>query len=255
VPESESQFIEPRVLLQRELKKRCERNPRYSLRAFSASLGLSHTVVSLVLSGKRPLSKKAAEKVCGSLALSGFERQSVLRRSSLEALPPSSEILDLDAFSIISDWYHFAILSLVKLPNAESDSRWIARQIGINPVEARLAVERLLRVGLLVEKNGKWKRSKTAIQIDNRQSTTATRKFQTQLTHRSLESLENDSLDRRDHTSVTFPMDAKSMGKARDRITKFRHELCAEFESIGNDSDVYTMTVQLFPLTKNKKDK
>src|SRR4051794_29725601 len=68
----------PRFLLQNELTRRCAKNPRYSLRAFAKALGMSHTVLSLVLSGKRPLSRKAALQVASALELAPAERQRLL---------------------------------------------------------------------------------------------------------------------------------------------------------------------------------
>src|SRR4029077_7937852 len=75
---SDSEISNPRLLLQAELSRRIERNPRYSMRRFSQALGVSHTVLSLVLSGKRPLSKKAAAKVSDFLGFDPAQRESLL---------------------------------------------------------------------------------------------------------------------------------------------------------------------------------
>src|SRR5262245_40700147 len=80
----------PRLLLQQELARRCAKNPGYSLRAFSRALGLSPTVLSLVLSGKRPLSKKAVAKVVEVLGLGPEEKAELIQNR--EGSPSSAEL-------------------------------------------------------------------------------------------------------------------------------------------------------------------
>ena len=58
-------------------------------------------------------------------------------------------IVDLDTFAVISDWYHYAILSLLEVTDARLDPRWISKRLGINRLEARLAIERLKRLSLI----------------------------------------------------------------------------------------------------------
>ena len=191
-----------RQLLQSELARRCDKNPGYSQRAFARALGISHTVLSLVLSGKRPLSKGAIIKVADALALDPTERERLVssRRKAVVALPiaPGPEDtrwLSLDSFAVISDWYHLAILSLLELPRAKFEARWIAARLGISQVQAKLAVERLKRLGL-VERTGqgRWKQAGKPIRMDNALSTAATRKYHRQLLEKAVESLENDCL-------------------------------------------------------------
>jgi uncharacterized protein (TIGR02147 family) len=244
-------------VLSQELQRRCERNPRYSLRAFSQSLGLSHTIVSLVLSGKRPLSKKACVKVADALNYTPEETRALISNRVSQDLPmvPVAEAttLDLDSFAVISDWYHFAILSLLEVKGARFEPKWISRRLGISPVEARLAMERLKRLGLVHEVAGRWRQSSKSLKIASHLSTPATRKFQGQLIQKAAESLEKDPLGERDHTNITFAMDRRLVPYARERIRKFRRELCAELEAAGKAKDVYTICVQLFPLTEGEK--
>ena len=245
-----------RDLLQKELQRRCSKNPQYSLRAFAASLEMSHSSLSLVISGKRNLSKKACLRVGEQLGYSPQQLSQFLSRRKSESVPSpvtySQQILDLDSFSTISEWYHFAILSLLELPKAKFESKWIGRRLGIRAVDAKLAMERLKRLGLIVEKNGKWRQSSKSIKVDNKRSNAATRKFQSQLLLKSLESLENHPLERRDHTATTFVLDPALIPLARERIHQFRRELTSELEKLGNPKEVYNLSVQLYPLSKEK---
>src|SRR4051794_752039 len=91
----------PRVLLQQELARRCAKNSNYSLRAFGQSLGISHTVLSLVLSGKRPLSKKATSTVATALGLNPSETAELIRnRETSPSEMNSSPVLKVQQMSL-----------------------------------------------------------------------------------------------------------------------------------------------------------
>ena len=246
---------EPRQLLKDELARRSERNPHYSLRAFARSLGMSHTVLSLVLSGKRPLSKKAAVLVATALALTPDEAHALFRLRTGKTTPfvPEPTSMDLDTFAVIAQWYHFAILSLLELPDARLEAEWIGRQLIISSQDAALAIDRLIRLGILAQPDdGRWKQTKKSFRLDPRSSTAATRRFQLQLLNKAIESLQNDPLEKRDHTSTTFAMDPALLPYAKARIQKFRRELTSELEQLGTPSRVYNLTLQLFGCSKEK---
>jgi uncharacterized protein (TIGR02147 family) len=253
----------PRLLLQAELTRRISRNPRYSMRRFAQALGISHTVLSLVLSGKRPLSKKAASQVSDVLGLNPMQREKLIKHrkkvphgtaelatdSSIEA--SDYRQISLDTFTVVSDWYHFAILSLLELPTAKLEPKWISSKLGISEIEAKLAVERLLRLDL-IRKNpkGEWKQAGHPIRIGNEHSTSATRKFHAQLLAKALESLEHDPFETRDFTSMTLIMDSSELPYAREKIRDFRRKLTQELEARGKPDRVYNLNVQIFPLSK-----
>ena len=54
-----------------------------------------------------------------------------------------------DTANLISDWHHYAILELVHVRDFKPDSRWLARVLGISVDEVNVALQRLLRLGLL----------------------------------------------------------------------------------------------------------
>ncbi len=63
-----------------------------------------------------------------------------------------------EAQSIVSEPAHWKILRLVRAPGFRADSRWVAKQIGVEVEQVNMALSRLLRLGLLrVVENGKWR--------------------------------------------------------------------------------------------------
>jgi uncharacterized protein (TIGR02147 family) len=255
------QFESPRQLLQKEYTERSQRNPRYSLRAFSKFLGLSHTVVSLVMADKRPLSLKASEIVAERLGLSPIEREKLIsyhpyrnRQNQYtvdsESLGHRYQKIDLATFEQISDWTHFAILSLLETKNFKLEDKWIARRLGIPLLRAKIAIECLLKLQFIEKKGKRWVQTGRPLVVENQTSTTATRKFHRQLLEKAIESLENDPISLRDFSSVTMAIDPRLIPLALKRIRKFRRELMHELESSGDPLEVYNLTVQIYPVSK-----
>lgn len=230
-------------LLQTELSRRCERNPKYSLRAFAKALGLSHATLSQMMSGKRPVSRKSLKKIAESLAL-GPERRALGEPAT------DYERISIDTFSAISDWYHYAILSLLETPDSKLDPRWIARRLGISLAEAGVAISRLRRLDLVERRGGRWRQKGGRLRVDNVEASAAARKFHRQLLTKALESLENDPKPIRDFEGITLAFDPREMPYAIQRLNSYARELAGELQRRGKPSEVYELTVQFFPVSK-----
>jgi uncharacterized protein (TIGR02147 family) len=246
--QSEQQSATSRGLIERELMRRIEKNPRYSLRAFARSLGVSHTALSLVLTGRRRVSKNLATRVADCVGLTPLERQALFAADAkLKGGEPAVHQLELDQFDLFSDWHHYAVLSLLELPHAQFDEKWIAARLTISRLHARSLMDRLLRLGMVVETDGVWKRAVAPIRVNNQVSTAATRLFHQQLLAKAAEVIEQTSAAERNYSSMTFVMDEAQVGLATERIREFRRKLVAELERRGAPTKVYNLTVQLFP--------
>lgn len=244
-------------LLRDELSRRTAKNSRYSLRSFAKSLGLSHTTLSLTLSGKRPLSRKAALQIADRLCLepdlaAAFVGASPSPRQ--QGAQTNFQTIELDTFQLISDWVHYAILSLLEIEGSRFEAKWIAKRLGTGEAGVKMAMDRLVSMGLVTEEGGRWKQTALPIKVDNKISTAATRRFQRQLMEKAMESLENDPVEHRDFTSMTLSFDPRHLPYAKERIKQFRRELTAELESRGTPKEVYNMTFQVYPLTQFTKE-
>mgnify|MGYP000555966179 CR=1 FL=1 len=227
-------------LIENELAKRIQRNPRYSLRSFAKSLGISHSLLSLILSGKRPISRKFCETVLKTFDL------------PMESKPAESRFdqISLDTFALLSDWYHYAILNLLETRGVKFNEKWISQRLGITRAEAGIAVLRLKRMGLIAKTDGKWKRCSAPLKVENTVSTAATRRHHKQILEKAIDSLENDPFETRDFSSVTLAIDPKLVPYAREKIREFRRELMRDLESRQNQSEVYHLAVQIYPVSK-----
>src|SRR5277367_6337903 len=156
--------------LQSELSRRCERNPRYSVRAFARALDINDGALSQILSGKRVPAYRTAQRIIRSLGLTPEEEQNFLgslaekhRSRGLQRLNPIFRELkskpkqqQIDLFRMAADWYHIAVMELVLTAEFQSDPAWVARELGISVIEAKMALERLVNHGCLTVEDGKY---------------------------------------------------------------------------------------------------
>ncbi len=254
--------------LREELARRCERNNKYSLRAFARAIEVDAGTLSRILDGKQVPSQKLSQRIVNGLNLNPTQEEAFFtsvaekqrtrnlqRQNSMiqtyKPLRPKPKDLSIDLYRVIADWYHTAILELTFVSNFDSNPRGIARALGISEAQAKLAVERLLELGLLEKKKGVLRKSNLQLTTDNKSITTsALRKNQRQLLERAIHSLENDPIETRSITSMTMAIDPKHLPVARMMIQEFNRALCSVLED-GKRQQVYNLEVALYPLQSN----
>lgn len=253
-----------RFILKEEFTRRCNKNAQYSLRAFAKALEVDVSALSKAFSDKQPLSLKVARKVSALLELSPIDQrkfvESVGKQHSqkrvkrfLESEYPSGENedfeeIDFDKFRIISEWYHYAILELTFTLGFTGDPRYIAKKLGITIMEAHLALERLITQGLVERKNGKLVKARKNITTKNKNVTTpAYRKLQRRILEKAIFSLENDPLEERNMSSMTFAIDPAKVLHAKSLITEFMRSL-SKFLETGVKRRVYHLAISLYPV-------
>ena len=247
--------------LQKEFIKRCQKNPKYSLRAFAKQLNISHATLSHVLRGKRPLTAHTILYLAQGLELKPRELAQFhiprerTSRKIIEKLKFSP--IDIDTFEVVSDWYHDAILELTKIKQFKGDPRWIAKVLGVSTREARTAVKRLQRLNLLkINNDGTWVDESTFnTTIKSTFTTTALRKYQRQVLEKACRALEEIPFEKRDQSSVTLPLHVQDLPKARRMIKDFRRKLCSNLkrEDVPPEQ-VYQLSVSFYPVTNVEAD-
>lgn len=250
--------MEPNLLLQRELTRRCQANPSYSLRAFAKAIGLSASTVSMVLAGKRRLSPVTKKKIAGRLGLSAEDTHVFLDGDKPPATakrPRDHRLVALDSFAVIADWYHLAILSLLELEKLELEPRLIARYLGIHEQEAKAALERLQRLDLIEQVRGRWKQKGAELAFDNTVSSAASVRFNRQILERAIQSIENDPFEARIASASTFEMSSRQVAIARSELKTWRREFSEKLRTSGRADQVYCLAVQLFPLSRKMETK
>mgnify|MGYP001559470535 FL=1 len=242
-----------RHVLAAELERRKSANARYSLRAFAKNLGINPGFLSSVMNGTRTLSLKNLVRVAERLGLGPAETAELLGVSSgLAADVESSSVatIQLDAFQVISDWYHFAILELTHAEVLKNAPEHIARRLGISTATAAQAVARLLRLGLLeVDGKGRLKKTKAFIATPSGTPSRALRGFHAQHLEKAKAALETQAVTERDITGVTIPFDPTRMTEMSAEIRRFRRRMM-KLASVGKNTEVYHLSLAFFRLTE-----
>lgn len=250
---NDQQRLKFRLWLQKQFTDRCQKNARYSLRAFSSLVGLDASTVSQFLGGKRAPSKKAMLGICEKLSATPKDLR-MLGMVEIEEGAEEFYQLTVDTFSAMSDWYHFAMLELTYVANFKPEVKWIAQQLGISQLEAKAALERLIRLNLITEKNKAYKKTHETLTNHTGVSTSVARKnLQKQVISKALAAVDEVPQEEKDITSITMAIDPKNMDQAREMIKKFRRELCTLLEE-GVQARVYNLGIQLYPISKKDEE-
>ncbi|WP_412472006.1 TIGR02147 family protein [Halobacteriovorax sp. RT-1-4] len=226
------------------------KNPSYSLRAYANRLGIQVSALSEILNGKRAITKKMGQNILSGLGVNPIESEKIL--SGTKAKEESN--LSLDYFKAISDWYYFAILSLAEIPNFKAQPEWISKRLNISRREAKFALDRLIKLEMLVEnKDGSFEASgiqyKTPTDILN----VSLKNHTVQTLELAMNSVLNDPIEERDFSTVTMAIDPSKIDEAKKMIKSFRKRLSKKLET-GSKKEVYKLSVQLFPLSRKRKE-
>jgi len=249
----ESSFVQ---FLGFEFKSRQKRNPQYSLRAFAKSLEMSPAQLSQILSGKRNLTVKAIHRLSSKLSLSPLEKENFLRSWSSQTQTievQQKRILQDDEFKLISDWYHFAILSLAQIRNSCTQPSWIAERLGITVAQAKEAVLRLQRLGILGP-GPDLEQISPPLSVVSEIPSEAIRSYHRKILNRAQEQLEAVPVEERDFSALTVPVSKKNIGRYRSLIEKFQEDL-SKLARPSSDDEIYMFSCQLFPLQISKERK
>jgi uncharacterized protein (TIGR02147 family) len=269
-PISILQYDDYRSYLRDSLEDKARKNPAFSLRAFARSTGLSPSHLSRTLSGQKSLSASSAQLISSSLGLSARDTAHLLTLVELEKASlgmnegrilnriakqrrGQPRILSIDTFQAVSQWYHFAILALTNTRGFQSSASWIAQRLSIKTLDARFAVDRLLNLGLLKEKNGTW------LAVDGAQITTTDdfRSAAIQENHRQHLELAASALGEidpalREFNNLTLSMNLSDVPRAKKKIREFVDKFNEDMER-NRGQELFQLNVQLYPLTQSEK--
>lgn len=260
----ENEELDYRLFLKHELEIRRRKNPAYSLRSLSRKLDVSAAYLSQIFSGKRVLSESTGfafaqklnwpakrRKLFQNLILYRRAKKIEVKKAILANIRDLSELkfLELahDEFRLISEWFHFAILELSIVRGFRWDPAWIARRLSISKDQVNSAIERLKRVGLLVEKNGKLVRQNSTYRIRDIQSE-AIRLFHAQNLKKAQLALNQQEFADRDFSGTTLAINRDSLPELKSMIRDFRNQLNHFCEQNRTPDSVYQLSIQLFRL-------
>ena len=257
--------------LKQVLKTKQEKNPLLSLRAWSSQLGFnSPSTLSRILNGKANMKLSVARKIATSLGLNTDEgrylellillqeanqqEEKELIYSLMDEVKtrnPKQASLSMDAFSVISNWYHFAIKEMIGLKDFKEDSSWIAKKL-LNEVpeeEILEAIERMLRLGIITRNpdNSLTKVDDALILLPNVPSA-AIRSYHQQMLHLAETSIHSQTFQERPLYATTLSITKAQYEKLKIIIENMHKEILG-MTTDKNADEVYQVCTQAFRLT------
>lgn len=238
-----------------------KRNIRTSLRSCATRIGMSASALSEILSGRRSVSRKFAERILKSLEVSPSRTSAILdlfadRRSQIPRglTPQVRQEMDDEYFRSIAEWYHGAILMLVRTKGFQSDPMWIAGRLGITPDQAQSALDRLVELKMLYRADdGSVSASDRNYKSRDGVPSPVIRAYHRQQLELASKVLEQVPVDERDFSSVVLAIDPERIPEFKAMLRDFRDRVSTFLES-GEKKEVYTLAVQLFPLSRKGKE-
>lgn len=243
--------------LKNEFDKRKAKNPNFSVRAFARWLELSPAQVSQVMSKKRPLTLKALEKISKKLDVSPFEKQELVEslmsasgkknKDLVNEEKLSFRTLSEDQFKLMADWYHVAILSLTRLPGAKPDPRWIARKLNISLEDANQALQRLVRLNIVVL-TPRFQQVGDPLKVISEIPSAAIRRYHKQNLALASEKVETIDNSMKNFESMSIAIDTKDIPQLKTHIDRFLNQI-QKFSDKSKPNHIYHFNLQLFPVT------
>lgn len=247
--------IDPIIeILKREFQSKKERNHAYSLRAYSRFLDIDPSNLSKILSAQLSPGEKLRNKLAAKLGINSNDFMNPLSYQKTEDADYNEHAFNL--FNIISDWYYYAILELIKLNKYKKncDTNKIAKSLGLSEMQINDALKRLESVGLIqIDKKNKLIKniSDSSSSILNINTSKAHRNQQKQILEKAIDALENIPVEERSQSSVTLAIQKDKLPEALNMIKDFRRKLSRFLSESDNLDEVYNLSISLYPITTN----
>ena len=242
------------------------KNPAFSMRAFAKKLQLSPSALSEIIGGKRKISKKMALRILDRMQVEPTEIESLVSQfgppkkgvvepaSSKLALIKYKKNIDFlklraDEFSLISEWQHFALLSLMETVTFISDLPWMATRLSLSLHELQKTLIRLTDLKLITKKYSRFIPTGGPLITTDNVSDAAIRKSHYTDLKLAEKALDEVNVEDRDFTAVTIAADKSKLPEAKRMIREFQDSL-TQFLEDGEKNEVYKMTFYIYPLTR-----
>jgi len=242
-------------LLKKELKKRQDKNPRYSLRSFARDLKISPSMISRFLAGEREPSPETLGQILDCLDLDpSLKKQIVDSLVSQQdfKIPQDADYVELNAGQLakLNHWLFFALLELLRSPRRKFSISKIAKALSQPEKLIEEKVEILLEMGLLKKTQSGFK------SMESKQTAKTTRSVLDQIHAGYLDqaklSMSSSKEEQRSISGITVLSNPARIAEAAERIKIFRRTLASFLAVRPEDQDekLYRVQIALFPLEK-----
>lgn len=172
-------------------------------------------------------------------------------------LPESARLLTAREKEYYSKWYNVAIRESLAVMPMGNDYKTIAKFLSppIKAVEARKALTLLEDLKLIrKDEKGFWKATDQALRSTPELGPLWIHAFQREMMDLAKDSLERYSREERHVASSTFSVSREGFERINAKAAQFLSDIEHIVESDANESRVYQLNVQLFPLSRRREE-
>lgn len=245
-------------------------NPKeWSLRKTAEKVGISPAYMSLIFSGKKRITAELAEKFLSKMNAASLEKAKIrecFRRESdadLDAVESNSDHLNetylvpATADWLLGKWYRLTILDLLTTDNFSSDLTWISQKLGISTEEVSRSLQYFEREGLAAQdSSGHWSKTYTHIRFPADTSREAIRNYHRAQLKRIDELLTTQvapkDYSRRLVIGISAAVNMAHLEKVKVQLQSVLYRAAKKL-SAGKCTEVYQLSLQLVPYTKQEK--
>lgn len=235
--------------MQSQLKKRQEKNPKFSLRSFARLLKTDPSSLSKILNGLRIPSNETVEKWVDCLKLSSEETEAL---KSAVTETHSFNPLNADFFESTYSWVHPILLEALKLPNTSRNLPMLAELFGMSVEKIEQTIS-FLESHQILQKNlhgpGYTTSNLTTVQIPY--TSDLRRNLQKKYLEMAQKALEEIPLEKRDNSTLTVAIHTDDIPAMKDIIREARlkiHRLAEKRKHQLNA--VYNFSSALYPVNE-----
>jgi uncharacterized protein (TIGR02147 family) len=265
-------YLDPADYLKDQLAYKKESNNSFSLRSWAKQLGMkSHGPLHAILNKQRKIPKKIVPALLKSLKLKSkeakyfevlvdFHRSKSIDEKSyykdqLEKLSPVPlrELNDLEAYKYITDPVHIILAEMTQLKSFKSDPLWIKQHLRLNQnlKEIEVMVNRLLKLGVVIEKGNKLFKPVEHIYTKYDIKSDAIQQYHKTCSRIAIDEISIQEVAEREFNAIAFNIQKKDLPKMKESIRDFVNQMVEEFEAKPHKGDAtYQLNLQLFSLTK-----
>lgn len=259
--------------LKSTLEEKARINTSYSLRAFAKKLGLSPGGLSLVLNRKKRLSLERAYEIAGALELNAEETEYFLALIQMEGAKSEAlklqyldrvkelnphisgsqnlkkTLLGLEHFKLISDWYGLAILELISGVKGKWDAKSISKKLKLTKIEVEVMLERLVKLEIIKEVDGSFKRNVDTLMIESHVPSEALRSYYEGVHEQSLKTIRTQGPAEKVIGAQVFAFDPSQMEEVRELTNNFLDQLNDLALKGKNKTEVYQAITNIFKIS------
>ena len=235
-----------------------DKNPKFSMRAFSNKLGIGSGDLSQILSGKRVVSIKKANALLDKMRASDDVYEKIFYSNHLDFSSTfNSEFKDFSEYQVLNqnlskvvleDDLCLKILSLFETEDFRFDSSWMAERLNVS----------VARVEELVQ-SSEFEKSISQAQLNqfvknyfkttDSKKSESIRKYHKSSLEEAILKVDDLETEERDITSCVFACNPDNYEEAKKLIRSFHHQFMAVMCS-GPKQEVYKLNIQFYPCTE-----